>query len=60
MMRAGIAMRDADQTELGMYLKVLAHMSREDNERETPQSPRGGPAKTVVELRRGTADEFFG
>ena len=59
-MRAGIAMRDADQTELGMYLKVLAHMSREDNEREAPQSPRGGPTKAVVELRRGTADEFFG
>ena len=59
-MRAGISMADADRTELGLYLKVLEHMSREDKERQTESDPRSGRAKQVIELKRGYASDFFG
>lgn len=59
MMRAGISMRDADDAEIGMYLKVLAHANRRSRERKDAD-PADGDGKNSIELRRGFADEFFG
>ena len=63
MMRAGISMQAADETELGMYLKVLAQAAKHDEARredgaQVRQTPQG--KKNVVELRRGYIDDFWG
>ena len=60
MLRAGIAMRDADETDLGMYLKALAQAAKHDRD-EAPaieNTPRG--QRPVVELKRGTIEDFWG
>ena len=63
MMRAGISMQAADETELGMYLKVLAQAAKHDespveDDAQLRQTPQG--KKNVVELKRGYIDEFWG
>ena len=63
MMRAGICMKGVDETEIGMYLKVLEHMARENDKDEKNESPRGADGRgggQIIELRRGYANEFFG
>lgn len=56
-------MQAADETELGMYLKVLAQAAKHDeshgeDDAQARQTPQG--KKNVVELRRGYIDEFWG
>ena len=64
MMRAGIPMREADETDLEMYLKVLAQAAKHDKDDKrqrgpkTENTPRG--KKRVVELQRGYIDDFWG
>ena len=59
MIRAGIAMRDADETELRMYLKVLEQLAKEKDDEGTGNRKQG-TGKTVVELKRGFIDDFWG
>ena len=58
MLRAGIPMRDIDETDLARYLRVLAFAAKhaERDEEPEPQIPGG----QVVELRRGTIEDFLG
>lgn len=58
MLKCGIAMGDADGTDLHRYLRVLQFNSkREKNKRKKDETK---PEKdNVVELRRGTIDEFW-
>ena len=56
-------MKGVDETEIGMYLKVLEHMARENDKDEKNESPRGADGRgggQIIELRRGYANEFFG
>ena len=63
MMRTGMPMREVDDTDLAMYLQVLAHMSRrargEAGGQGAAEKP-DGKTPQVIELRRGYIDEFFG
>ena len=49
-------------TEVGMYLKVLAAAAKRDRDsapgEKTMDTPQG--RKKVVEMRRGTIDQFWG
>lgn len=58
-MRAGIAMREADATDLAMYLRVLAQAAKHDDRDPEPRGRRGDDSR-VVELRRGFIDDFWG
>ena len=58
MIRAGISMRDADETELGMYLKVLEQLAKADKDEDKDR--KGDARKPVVELKRGFIDDFWG
>lgn len=63
MLRAGISLREADETELGMYLRVMGYVARQQDERENfPPAPSRNDGKqgNVIELKRGTIDEFWG
>lgn len=63
MLRAGIPLREADETELGMYLRVMGYVARQQHERANfSPAPSGNDGKqsNVIELKRGTIDEFWG
>lgn len=63
MLRAGIPLREADETELGMYLRVMGYVARQQEEKEsyTPTPSRNDRKQSnVIELKRGTIDEFWG
>ena len=54
-------MREADETDLEMCLKVLAQAAKHDKKSDraqTANTPQG--RKPVVELRRGFIDDFWG
>ena len=63
MLKCGIPMSDADNTELHRYLRVLQFNSKRDKAEKknkkagtvTKQDAKGN----VIELRRGTIDEFW-
>ena len=59
-MRAGIAMREADATDLDMYLKVLGQAAKRDAQEREDRSGRAQDGKKIVELKRGTIDQFWG
>lgn len=62
MMRTGMPMREVDNTDLAMYLQVLAHMARRARgEHGDPPAAEKPDSKKpqVIELRRGYIDEFF-
>lgn len=62
MLRAGIPMREIDETDLARYLRVMAYIS-EHHEEKPPaaQAPdKSGSGGEVIELRRGTIDQFWG
>lgn len=58
MLRAGIPMRDIDQTDLARYLRVLAFTAKRAEHDKEPE-PRK-PGGQVVELRRGSIEDFLG
>lgn len=64
MMRNGIAMRDADDTDLALYLRILAFTGKHDRKKKpdprADQNENTAQKGAVIELRRGTIDEFFG
>ena len=59
-MRAGIPMREADATDLDMYLKVLGQAAKRDAQEREDRSGRARDGKKIVELKRGTIDQFWG
>lgn len=63
MLRAGIPLREADETELGMYLRVMGYVAKQQEERESSAlapSRNGRKQDNVIELKRGTIDQFWG
>ncbi len=63
MLKCGIPMSDADETELHRYLRVLQFNSKRDkenkkNEKASTVTRQDGKGN-VIELRRGTIDEFW-
>ena len=59
MLRAGIPMGDIDETDLALYLKVMAYAAEHDGEKKGKGKREQGTGKPVVELRRGFIDEFL-
>lgn len=59
MMRAGIPMSEADKTDLGMYLRVMGFVARQQAETPEPAGRSEKPHKDVVYLERGTIDDFM-
>ena len=58
MTRAGVSLREADGTELGMYLRILARAG--GHKKDRAEAKTAGSGKEVITLRRGTIDEFWG
>ena len=59
MMRSGISMEAAGATEIGMYMDILAHASKQAKKDEVDKAFEGDK-KSHVYLRKGTIDEVFG
>ena len=58
-MARGIAMDAIDRMPLERYLTVLESAARRQRERKRCE-PEAAGGRNVVELRRGTIDDFFG
>lgn len=60
MLRAGISMREIDDTDLALYLRVLAQAAkhRKKDKEEAPTARKG--KGEVIELKRGYIDDFWG
>ena len=52
-----MSLREADGTELGMYLRILKRAGGRKKEEKNGKTKDG---KEVITLRRGTIDEFWG
>lgn len=63
MLKCGIPMNDADETDLHRYLRVLQYNSKRDKENKKKEKASAVTAHdgkgSVIELRRGTIDEFW-
>ena len=59
MLKCGIPMCDADDTDLHRYLRVLQYNSKRDKSEKKSTVTRENAKGNVIELRRGTIDEFW-
>ena len=61
MLRAGIPMREADQTDLARYLRVLAYVAEHKPAADKTDAPAssGKPGKREIILRRGTIEDIW-
>ena len=55
LIRSGLSLKEAAETEIGLYLKVLAFSAAHTEDKRHDERPR----ENVVEMRRGFIDEVF-